>query len=158
MRTATRRALRGSYEARTDLDVDIVRNFNPGVTDISFGYQDLPGRIFGRWVCYSSDYSDLNGGVRCWAGRVHYDADYIEDNFASASSRDKELRQALACHEVGHGVGLTHGEDADPDVDNQAGFLGCMKTRALESQRVPWLGSHNISRINDVYPWHADDA
>jgi len=55
----------------------------------------------------------------------------------------------LACHETGHAVGLTHGEDAWAPESNTASELGCMETP--DSGSRPHLGSHNASQINTVY-------
>lgn len=57
----------------------------------------------------------------------------------------------LACHETGHAVGLTHGEDAFPALSNRASELGCMETP--DSGTRPGLGAHNRSEINATYTW-----
>lgn len=54
---------------------------------------------------------------------------------------------AVACHESGHAVGLTHGSDADPKVSNSNSVLGCMTTPS----NYTTLGSSNASNINFVY-------
>jgi hypothetical protein len=56
---------------------------------------------------------------------------------------------ALACHETGHAVGLTHGDDADPQVSNQHYELRCMRTPVPEHD--PYVGPHNVERVNSVY-------
>jgi hypothetical protein len=53
------------------------------------------------------------------------------------------------CHEVGHAVGLTHGDDADPAVDNLDSRLGCMRTPL--SVNGLNLGVININEINATY-------
>ena len=54
----------------------------------------------------------------------------------------------LVCHELGHGVGLVHGDMASPTVDMQASVLGCMKKRPGSSDG---LGSNQVTRINNNY-------
>jgi hypothetical protein len=54
----------------------------------------------------------------------------------------------LACHETGHAVGLTHGNDAYPAVSIHDNSLACMTTHPIESR---WLGTHNTQEINYSY-------
>ena len=53
----------------------------------------------------------------------------------------------LACHELGHAVGLVHGLNASPQQSNTASALGCMKTPV----DVNTLGTNNITQINATY-------
>ncbi|MDA1361395.1 hypothetical protein O1R50_17340 [Glycomyces luteolus] len=57
-------------------------------------------------------------------------------------------RQGLTCHETGHAVGLTHGQDASPRKSNTDEKLGCMEkpTDADEG-----LQANNIENINATY-------
>ncbi|MEV4114749.1 hypothetical protein [Nonomuraea sp. NPDC049695] len=60
--------------------------------------------------------------------------------------------KVYACHETGHAVGLTHGNRAYPEVDNQDPRLGCMITPPRAG--VPGaetLGPHNRKMINKTY-------
>lgn len=54
---------------------------------------------------------------------------------------------SVACHESGHAVGLTHGRDAYPSLDNEDPRLGCMIATGYEEN----LGSNNVANINSVY-------
>lgn len=56
----------------------------------------------------------------------------------------------LICHESGHAVGLTHGDDADPYQDPHSPVLGCMRNPE-NYITSPTLGSHNVSEINATY-------
>ena len=53
---------------------------------------------------------------------------------------------ALACHETGHTVWLTHGADAYPSQSDYTWDLGCMGTANLNT-----VGSHHQSQINATY-------
>lgn len=56
--------------------------------------------------------------------------------------------KGTTCHEVGHSVGLTHGQDAEPIVDEEHPSQGCMKS---PSGSTTTLGSHNVRMINATY-------
>lgn len=55
-----------------------------------------------------------------------------------------------SCHETGHAVGLTHGVDADPRLNNLDPRLGCMIT-PTESGVQPNLGYNSVDNINENY-------
>lgn len=64
--------------------------------------------------------------------------------------QSKNASRALACHETGHAVGLTHGKDArTKGIENDDGRLGCMVT-PLDNDKYRLEGS-NVANINDVY-------
>ncbi|WP_240134409.1 hypothetical protein [Streptomyces sp. MUM 178J] len=54
---------------------------------------------------------------------------------------------STACHETGHAVGLTHGQNASPKLKQNDSRLGCMVTPSSSSS----LGKHNKSMINKTY-------
>ena len=56
----------------------------------------------------------------------------------------------LICHESGHTIGLTHGQDAAPSVSNANNDLGCLQAPFSEITN-DLLGSHNKVQINNVY-------
>jgi hypothetical protein len=53
---------------------------------------------------------------------------------------------AIACHETGHAVGLTHGHEASPVKANSDQSLECL---AIPSPYV--LGAHSVPQINATY-------
>lgn len=53
----------------------------------------------------------------------------------------------LICHEVGHGVGLTHGANAEPAVSQGTNSLACMTTPVETTA----LGTDNKANINFWY-------
>lgn len=59
------------------------------------------------------------------------------------------VNRALACHETGHAVGLTHGNLASPITSNTNSDLGCMVTPLNTS--LPNLGTSNVANINATY-------
>ena len=56
----------------------------------------------------------------------------------------------LVCHETGHAVGLTHGDQAYPRVSNTTSSLACMIT-PIDQITTATLGSHNTAEINKTY-------
>jgi hypothetical protein len=59
--------------------------------------------------------------------------------------------RALACHETGHAVGLTHGNNANPTVDAQASSLECMRNPLTYSGADNFVGAHNANWVNATY-------
>src|SRR5262249_1432237 len=77
-------------------------------TDIIFQHRtDIPNSDLGIAWC--------NDAVSSWTCDQGYAA-FAETNVGAAE----------ICHEAGHDLGLTHGEDAAPAVSNQDSRLGCM--------------------------------
>ena len=58
--------------------------------------------------------------------------------------------QLTACHETGHAVGLTHGDDAYPTLPNQDPDVGCMGTPRYDGEPRT-LSSIYIANINAAY-------
>lgn len=79
------------------------------------------------------------------------------DDAVSATKCDQEyvrfrytsINLELACHETGHAVGLTHGNNASPTQSNTSSALGCLETPDRGSQYH--LGANNIAEINATY-------
>lgn len=107
-------------------------------TDIYYGYEDLPGPV-GRYMCVT-----IEGGWKCTHAHVMYDGDALA-GYSAFSQR------FAACHESGHAVGLTHGEDGSPQLANNATALECMKT-PIQTSGSNILGTHNNAHINSNYP------
>lgn len=63
--------------------------------------------------------------------------------------RSPNATRALACHETGHAVGLTHGEDADPVLPNQDARLNCMVKKV--NNNLQYIDDNNVANINFVY-------
>lgn len=59
--------------------------------------------------------------------------------------RDASVPDVVICHETGHAVGLTHGQQAAPKLADNDPSLWCMAGTA------PNLG-HNVEWINATYP------
>jgi hypothetical protein len=116
----------------TDLDVVFVSepSFTGGAeTDVIYQQGSVPGTNIGITWC-----NDAVSSTKCDQHYVRFESD--------------TPGTALACHETGHSVGLTHGQDARPQLSNQDPSLQCMQNPASTSN----LGTHNTQLINDTYP------
>lgn len=133
-RNAINATLFGSFDT-TDLDVDAHGTpvySGGGETDIIYeNGSDVPTGSDGVTWC-----DDAVSTVECDQHYIHY-----RPAFA--------VSVELACHETGHAIGLTHGQDAAPRVRNDNADLGCMRDPTFGGQR--WLGVHNESQINGTY-------
>lgn len=56
--------------------------------------------------------------------------------------------RTVTCHETGHAVGLTHGQQAAPAISNTDPSLACMVSGGSNALG---LGTHNRSEINGAY-------
>lgn len=120
-----------SYNS-TDLNVNYPsspRYSGEGETDIIYRQQDI------------SD-TGLDGVTFCEDAQTDTKCDQAYVTFDSATPG-----RALTCHETGHAVGLTHGREASPRLDQQDDRLFCMKQLA----DTPYLGPNNRENINSVY-------
>ncbi len=69
-----------------------------------------------------------------------------DQHYVAFKSNDVAINNAIACHETGHTVGLTHGEDAYPPMSSTDSNLGCLAVPSPYSLPV-----HQTSQINAIY-------
>jgi hypothetical protein len=124
-------SLNGKYNP-TDLNVSYVSSpstSGSAETDIIYEAGDPPGSNIGITWC-----NDAVSSTKC-------DQHYVLFS-------DPSIQESYACHETGHAVGLTHGHEAYPRLDNLDSSLGCMTNPPYTTA----LGTHNTQMINATYP------
>ncbi len=129
-KTKVKNALNGQYNP-TDLNVSYPGSpsYSGGSeTDIIYQSGSTPSGSRGIAWC-----NDSVGGNKC-------DQHYVR--FASSNPP-----ASTTCHETGHAVGLTHGQNASPRLRQDDSRLACMVTPSA----VASLGAHNKSMINSAY-------
>jgi hypothetical protein len=124
------------YDQFNPTDLNVTYDGTPSYsgsaeTDLIYQSGTVPTGLIGITWCNSA------------ANYLHCDQQYIRTSAGNPSHN-------LICHESGHGVGLTHGDDADPYQDPTSAVLGCMRNPS-NYITSPTLGSHNISEINAIY-------
>lgn len=124
------------YESYDTTDLNVTADSYPvttgsAETDIIFTQEELGGSTAGVTRCNDP----IGGTVRCDQMYVTFDVPLPT--------------QAVACHEVGHAIGLMHGEDAVPPKSNTLASLACMKTPTPSDAK--YVGSHNVKLINRTY-------
>ena len=107
-------------------------------------------------VIYRSNPDDFNSS-RNYAGYMwcqdeytgnagnYYDCDQAYVNLLNRNT----VTRALACHETGHTVGLTHGSNASPVTRDDAQVMYCMETPIDNNRDI--LGANNVGNINLIY-------
>jgi hypothetical protein len=117
----------------TDLNVSYHSSpVTSGGAETDIVYQHNPGRV----PANLDGYAWCNDAV----GPQECDQHYVAFRSVSPS-------RGLACHETGHAVGLTHGQNASPRVSQTNAALACMTT-PVQSDLV---GSHNVGQVNSHY-------
>lgn len=121
-------------------------------TDLTVTYQNPPIYVGGAEtdVIYQVDPNGLppTALAATWCDNA-ISASTCDQHYVRAAS-NSSVDDVVACHETGHAVGLTHGENADPAVSNSLDqTLGCMKTPYSNASRV--LGYENAANINSMY-------
>jgi hypothetical protein len=106
-------------------------------TDVKWNDADLPGDTRGDSMCL--DPLGIEGQAKCYAARIRLDPDEINEG-----SDDAEDRKKTACHEVGHSVGLQHGDDKSD----------CMRNGEIPDTTAQWRtfnGHHIGDHIDPAY-------
>ncbi|SPL88224.1 unnamed protein product [[Actinomadura] parvosata subsp. kistnae] len=129
--------LKKDFDRTTDLKVKFVKKpvySGPAETDIIYKQpKEWPAGVQGLTWC-----NDAVDAVKCDQHLVLF--------------KGRTPGKILACHETGHAVGLTHGNNADPEVGNQDSRLGCMQTPPRPGvPAAETLGGHNRKMINKTY-------
>lgn len=149
MKSAAHTTLYGSYDT-TDVG-PVYEPTSPvtsgaGETDIIYKYYTAPMTDYG--ITYCDDNSIGNG--RCDQFYIYLNSTFL--NSVAHQAWYTDFTRALACHETGHAVGLTHGYNADPPQSDQLGDLHCMRRGMYAANQTDFtVGGQNTAMINSVY-------
>jgi hypothetical protein len=102
-----------------------------GETDIIYRQGTIQGGYLGLTIC-----DDAISSTQC------------DQHYVTLSMSTPFL--TLICHESGHAVGLTHGDNAAPAMTNQDSDLQCMR-KSVDSLMPATLGLLNVGQINGAY-------
>lgn len=131
----------GKQNIKTVLD----REFAP--TDLSISYPSSPSYSGGAEtdIIYQQrdGLSSSTAGIS-WCNDA-VDTIRCDQHYAAFPTATPDT--TVACHETGHGVGLTHGQQAYPRLSNTDTSLQCMKSPTNTSD----LGTHNTAEIQVTY-------
>lgn len=127
-------------------------NFSYTTTDLNVSYttsssadarysntNSLSPGLIGLYSCTDADSVDV-----CDSALIVYDGGNMADEYYDTTT---EWR-ALACHETGHAVGLTHQNDAYP-YNETAANAACVQTPVPRTTNT--VGGHNVAHINTYY-------
>lgn len=127
------------------------RDYTPTVFDVEWDEDPVYDGDTETDIIYTSGPWDGQGGTLGYAycddakgGTDECDQHYV------VFDEDDVLTNRVVCHETGHAVGLTHGEDAYPEQNDISRVLGCMVTGATDRDQT--LGAHNFDQIKATYP------
>ncbi|MEU9133065.1 hypothetical protein AB0D08_34035 [Kitasatospora sp. NPDC048540] len=132
---ATIKSALSEYYSPTDLSVTIQsRGVYTGSSETDIIYQagDLPQNVVGMTWC--------DDAVDPWKCDQHY------VRFNSSAAEVGPINKSDVCHETGHAVGLTHGNNASPAVGKNDKIVGCMT-----DDDNYFLGANNRTNINATY-------
>jgi hypothetical protein len=130
--------------------VQLVMQYEYQPTDLSVSYDSSPS--FSGSAETDIVYQETSAGMSSSA-----DGTTFCNNAATTLKCDQQYirirgggvyTHGITCHETGHAVGLTHGQDAAPKKKNNDEKLGCMESPADIDEG---LQANNIENINATY-------
>lgn len=136
---ATIQVALSDFNNNSDLNVNYpstAEYSGPNETDIIYQTGTVAEGNLGQTWCDDNEGAWPIGGT-----------DMCDQHYVRFSSTNPDV--VTACHESGHAVGLTHGQEAAPQLANADTRLGCMVTPRNTWQRV--LGYNNVDNINETY-------
>jgi M6 family metalloprotease-like protein len=139
-----------AYEDAEGWQIDLNGMFNDctAAADPHVDFRDYDGinmmfnATFGPWAWGGSRWASLDGATRSWS--VTWEPPWGYDN------------SCVIAHEMGHGFGLRHSNNADNDgypYDNPWDVMSDSWSRALSHSTYGTLGKHTIAYHKDKLGW-----
>lgn len=135
-----------SWSRKNNLDPTVVNTYNESnglnnSTDVVVHDEDYEGTICGTtWQSDPNTIQGTRGAARCWyltsAGKC--DQYYVEFDLDYMGPRSAEAEAKLACHELGHTLGLTH----------RTMDTSCMQSGATTANR--WFDDHDRGHLPNL--------
>mgnify|MGYP001947612537 CR=1 FL=1 len=140
--------LDNSYDT-TDLAIDRTGNSHSGsetsiTLDVYYWNNHYaPANLYGYEVCIDGN-SDPE---ECDHFHVAFHGDYIVE---LGYANDALALKAMACHETGHTVGLTHPSDAALPAVDSVDYFRCLQDPVTEIDHWPFqlMGAHNVEHVD----------
>lgn len=130
----------------------VVVNQIEGPTDLNFTFDSTPvySGASETDIIYQVNSSVCSGTclAATWCNDPVNGAPYRCDQHYVAYRASSTVSISVTCHETGHAVGLTHGQQAYPPKPNNFAELYCMRS---PNSGVVSLGTNNIIQINATY-------
>jgi len=108
-------------------------------------------------IVYEMGEIDSGADGITWCNDAKNGTDECDQHYVRFNVDGDLPSRGVICHESGHAVGLTHGDDASPPIDDLEPDLGCMQTPLFEGTDYE-LGTHNADLIDSTYPNEDDGA
>lgn len=138
--SAVNGTLYDSYDT-TDLYIAPAQYDHSSDTDVYYYYDNaLPATVLGRTSCLMEG----THAAKCDHFHVRFNQQLAIDlGWGDGTAADQSRLQAIACHETGHTVGLTH-------VEGNESLYQCMST-PIDADTPHTMGTHNVGHVNGYY-------
>jgi hypothetical protein len=133
-------------DGRDNIAYTLNNSYNNTVLNVEYAPSPTYSGDFETDIIYQFQPSSVPSGNTGWAWCNDAISMELCDQ-AYAAFEFSTPNRNVACHETGHDVGLTHGDQAYPAIPNGSVSLNSMRT----APDTYILGDHNVNQINAAY-------